>query len=288
MKVLVTGATGGLGGLIIKELLNQGHEVVATSRDAQKAAKEDFFKSVKYISYDFSKPLEADLFEHFERPDALIHPAWEKLNDFRSEEHLTVFLQDHKRFIENLLKNGLKNFNGVGTCYECGLHEGIIDEDTAAVPGLPYAAAKNELRKFTEKICREHHAAYKWIRIFYVFGEVKGRKNLYTLLKEAMERGDKVFNMSPGEQVRDFLSPADIAANIVKIATQNKVQGIVNCCSGKPVKLKEFVADFLNRNHYEMSLNLGFYPYADYEPMVTWGSVEKLNRILKKDTIQTD
>lgn len=281
MKVLVTGATGGMGGLIIDRLLTQGVEVVATSRDSEKAKQSSFYGKIKYIPYDFNTPLDIDLFTYFGEPDALIHPAWEKLNDFKSQEHVDVFLQNHKLFVSNLLAGGLKNFNGVGTCYECGLFEGLLKEDSPSVPTLPYAEAKNLLRQFTEAECKKYGASYKWIRIFYVFGEVKGRKNLYTLLNEAVQRGDEIFNMSAGEQVRDFLSPFEIAERIVRISLQNEQKGIVNCCSGKPVKLKEFVNEYLLKNDYKISLNLGFYPYPDYEPMETWGSVEKLNKILK-------
>jgi dTDP-6-deoxy-L-talose 4-dehydrogenase (NAD+) len=113
-----------------------------------------------------------------------------------------------------------------------------------------------------------------------VFGEVVGRKNLYTLLKQAISNRDKIFNMSGGEQIRDFLTPDEIAQTIIKISLQTKVQGVINCCSGKPVKLKEFVQEFLDKNNYHIDLNLGYYPYPDYEPMVTWGNKNKLNQIL--------
>jgi len=72
----------------------------------------------------------------------------------------------------------------------------------------------------------------------------------------------------------------EIAERIVKIALQNKTLGVINCCSGKPVKLKDFVNDFLNKNGYKIKLNLGVFPYADYEPMETWGDVTKLDNIL--------
>lgn len=282
MKVLVTGATGGIGGLIIRRLLDAGHRVVATSRDEAKARALDFFDRVEYVPYDFHSREDAELFAKFGRPDSLIHPAWDKLSDFRNPEHTDVILEDHKAFVTSLVRDGLRDVNGVGTCYECGLHEGLLDETCQDPPTLPYAAAKDGLRRHLEAVCARYHATFKWIRMFYVFGPVKGRKNLYTLLMEAVQRGDATFNMSGGEQVRDFLPPDEIARNIVAISMQKEVTGIVNCCSGKPVKLKDFVNDFLRKNNYQISLNLGHYPYPDYEPMVTWGSVEKLNKILNR------
>jgi dTDP-6-deoxy-L-talose 4-dehydrogenase (NAD+) len=283
MKVLVTGATGGIGSLIVDEVLRAGHQVIAVSRDSSKA--EDLAKKagVTYIPFDFADTGKENLFTYFQKPDVLIHPAWEKLNDFKNQEHLDVILKNHQAFIKNLIENGLKHVNGVGTCYECGLHEGLVTEETPGAATLPYAEAKDRLRKFTADLCEKNNVVYKWIRIFYVFGEVKGRKNLYTLLHEAVNKGEEQFNMSGGEQVRDFLSPSEIASYITRISLQKEVTGVINCCSGKPVKLKDFIQQYVQNNHMNIRLNLGFYPYPDYEPMQTWGSTVKLDKILKQD-----
>lgn len=277
MKILVTGATGGLGRLVIPQLLKAGHQVVATSTSVQKATELPFFKDVTYISYNINAQNVGNLFTFFQCPDLVIHLAWEKLNEYKNQEHLTTILQTHKAFAFNLLSNGLKDFTVVGTCYEYGLTEGELTEAQIAQPTLPYPKAKLALKEYIDSLKNEYDFSFKWIRVFYVFGEIYGRKNLYTLLTEAIANQQKTFNMSGGEQIRDFLTPLEIAQNIAQIATQQKVTGIINCCSGKPVKLKNFVLDYLSQNNYSMLLNLGFYPYADYEPMETWGSVTKLN-----------
>ena len=85
--------------------------------------------------------------------------------------------------------------------------------------------------------------------------------------------------MSGGEQVRDFLPVEKVAENIVKIALQKKVTGVVNCCSGEPVTVKAFVDKYLIEKNKRITLNLGFYPYPDYEPMRFWGDISKLKKI---------
>lgn len=280
MKVLVTGATGGLGELVIHELLKRNVEVIATSRDEAKAKQCDFYGQVKYIPFDLNTKSIDNLFSYFNKPDALIHLAWEKLDEYKNEAHITSILENHKQFLSNLIDNGLKDITVVGTCYEYGLQEGILKENMLSKPVLPYPQGKLLLHDFLEAKQKTSSFLLKWPRVFYVFGEVKGRKNLYTHLLNAIKNKDESFNMSGGEQIRDFLNPNEIAERIVKIALQTKTLGIINCCSGKPVKLKDFVTDFLSKNGYKIKLNLGVYPYADYEPMETWGSVEKLNSIL--------
>ncbi|MBM7614065.1 SDR family oxidoreductase [Alkaliphilus hydrothermalis] len=53
MKVLVTGASGNVGGYVVKELLNMGEEVVAAGTNTQKL-KELFGEDVKPVHFDFT------------------------------------------------------------------------------------------------------------------------------------------------------------------------------------------------------------------------------------------
>ena len=89
--------------------------------------------------------------------------------------------------------------------------------------------------------------------------------------------------MSGGQQIRDYL-PVDLAGKYVcSIALQNKISGVINCCSGNPVKLIDMVSRFIKEKKSTISPNLGYYPYLDYEPMSFWGDNTKLNTILNND-----
>ena len=280
MKVLVTGAGGGLGQLITEKLLALGHTVIATSRNAEKARNWPFYKHITYIPFQIGIDTADNLFTHFHEPDVMIHLAWDKLNEYKNAAHLQEILPAHQQFLKQIIADGLKDLTCVGTCYEYGLREGELEENMPAQATMPYPQAKDALRVYLETLQKEHAFVMKWPRVFYVFGPIKERKNLYTLLMDAVQRGDQQFNMSGGEQVRDFLSPDEIADYILRIALQAKVTGVINCCSGKPVKLKDKVKTFLDASGYKIDLNLGYYPYPDYEPMETWGSVRKLNGVL--------
>ena len=281
MKVLVTGATGGLGAIIVENLLGRGHQVIATSRDEEKAKKCDFFDKVIYKPYTIELDNKIDLYAYFDKPDAIVHCAWDKLGaaEYKNPMHTQVLLPQHINFLENLIKNGLKDITVVGTCYEYGLTEGELQENMPAQPTVEYSISKHLLCQHLLKLQTSQAFSLKWMRVFYVFGEVKGRKNLYTLLEEAVKRGDKEFNMSGGKQVRDFLTSQEIADLIVRASLQKEVEGVINCCSGKPVVLNDLIEDYLTKNKASIQLNRGFYPYPDYEPMNTWGSITKLSKI---------
>src|SRR5688572_7185942 len=143
-KVLVTGASGGMGRKVIRELLRRDVQVVATSRDIEKARSLDFFEKVSFVPYDFATESRKDLWSYFGKPDTVIHLAWERLDNYNLKEHVEVFLEQHKKFIAGLFESGLKDFNGIGTCYECGLQEGLLQEgECQSEPSQPYSVAKN-------------------------------------------------------------------------------------------------------------------------------------------------
>jgi dTDP-6-deoxy-L-talose 4-dehydrogenase (NAD+) len=87
--------------------------------------------------------------------------------------------------------------------------------------------------------------------------------------------------MSGGQQVRDYLPVEEVAVNLVAVALQNKVTGIINCCSGQPITVEALVKKYLVEKNKTIKLNLGYYPYPDYEPMEFWGENTKLKKINK-------
>ncbi len=283
-KILVTGATGFIGNYVVKELLNRGYEVIATSRDKEKALAASWYKKLTYIQFDLSQfESTVNYYSFFNKPDAMIHLAWEGLPNYKESFHVEKNLPLHFAFLENLVQNGLTNLTISGTCFEYGMKEGCLNENMECEPANPYALAKNELRKKLETLQLHLPFILKWVRLFYMYGEGQSPKSLISQLDMAISKGENEFNMSGGEQVRDFLPVHLVAAYLADIAMQDKGTGIINCCSGRPVTVKQFVLDYLQSVNKTISLNLGYYPYVDYEPMSFWGDNSKLVRINKHD-----
>jgi dTDP-6-deoxy-L-talose 4-dehydrogenase (NAD+) len=83
--------------------------------------------------------------------------------------------------------------------------------------------------------------------------------------------------MSAGEQLRDYLPIEKVAEYISKIALQNNITGIINCCSGNPISIRKLVEDYIKIKNYNINLNLGYFNYPFYEPMAFWGDNKKIN-----------
>lgn len=283
-KILVTGATGFIGNYVIKELLKLNVEVIATSASFNKASDFGWFSKVKYIPFNFEAfNATEDYYQFFKEPDALIHLAWEGLPNYKSSFHCDINLPRHLALLKNMIENGLRDITVTGTCFEYGIKEGCLNENMPSDPNNSYAFAKDNLRKQLQEFQKKNDFKLRWIRLFYMYGKGQNSNSLFSQLDKALANNDEMFNMSGGEQLRDYLPVETVAAYTVKIAMQNEVEGIINCCSGQPISIKQLVKKYLAESGKHIELNLGYYPYTDYEPMAFWGNNKKLKTIIEHD-----
>ena len=85
-----------------------------------------------------------------------------------------------------------------------------------------------------------------------------------------------IFPLSSGEQLRDYIPVGKTAEFICKIALQNKINGIVNCCSGAPISIRRFAENIIMKHNSQIKLDFGAVSYRDYEAMAFWGDDKRL------------
>lgn len=276
MKIAVTGSNGFIGRHVLTELLKHEIEIIAITRSSGRPAWLN--KAIHNVEIDISR-FPQDCYEQIGCPEIMIHLAWDGLPNYKSSYHLKTELPKQFNFLKAMIKSGLPSLLVTGTCFEYGIQSGSLSEEMQVKPNNPYGHAKNELRQQLETLKSDNTFSLTWARLFYMYGQGQADASLYTKLKEAVMHGDKVFNMSGGEQIRDYLPVEEVARQIVKLAMVQRDLGIINICSGNPISVRKLVEQWLYENNWNIKLNLGHYPYPDYEPMEFWGDSSRIESI---------
>jgi nucleoside-diphosphate-sugar epimerase len=288
MKILITGASGFVGRYLIEEIITAGHTIIATSTKDSDYIKSNFswHSEVEYISHDLNKKI-SNYYDFFHKPDMVIHLSWGNLPHYKELFHIEDNLPVNYHFIKNLVENGIKKVVCIGTCFEYGMLDGCLKENFETYPSTSYGLAKDTLRKFLEELQNHYSFNLKWLRLFYPYGKDQNPRSLLSQLEKAIINKEKDFNMSGGEQLRDYLPIEKVAEYIAKVSLQDKYNGIINICNGKPVSVKSFVENYVKNKNVKLRLNLGYYPYPDYEPMAFWGDNSKLKKALSSNVIDS-
>ena len=278
MNVLVTGATGFIGQYVVRFLLERSHQVTALARNEEKVRSMPWRREVRFISCDLHDS--ANFAELLGIPDVLIHLAWSGLPNYKALYHFEKNLPADYRFIKSMVAGGATHILVTGTCFEYGMQCGCLSENSITLPSNPYGLAKDVLRKFLQALQQEQPFTLQWVRLFYLYGPGQNPKSLLAQLDCAIDNGEPEFKMSGGEQLRDYLPVQEVAQRIALLIEHPECNGMINCCSANPISIRRFAERRLKERGAHIKLNLGHYPYPDYEPMAFWGDNKKLTSIV--------
>lgn len=277
MKVLVTGAGGYIGCNVVSALLDLNCEVIAV--DLKLDRVDDRAEKVETTIFSGN----SDIYKDLGAPDVCIHLAWRDGFKHNSDAHMTD-LSKHYEFLTNMIKGGLKRLSVMGTMHEVGYWEGVIDENTPCNPLSQYGIAKNALRQSIMLFAKENDCAITWLRAYYITGDDLRNNSIFAKISQAVIDGKKEFPFTTGKNKYDFIDIKDLSNMIGKASIQNKILGIVNVCSGKPMALSERVERFIREHDFNIKLRYGAYPDRPYDSPGVWGDSSKINEIINNFT----
>lgn len=272
MKILVTGANGYMGTGIVKQLLDDQMEVVATDITTDKV--DDRAKKVAGNIFEIENP-----YEFFGKPDVVLHLAWRDGFQHNSENHI-VDLPKHYRFLSQMMTSGVKRVCILGTMHEVGFYEGSIDEHTPTAPESLYGISKNALRDAVRLEAAKNGCIFQWIRGFYIVGNTSAGCSIFSKITQAEQEGKKEFPFTMGTNQYDFIDYDEFCTQVAAVVEQQDVNGIINCCSGQPMRLGERVEQFIKDNHYQIKLQYGAFPDRPYDSKAVWGNNTKISAII--------
>lgn len=277
-SILITGAGGYIGRHVVSKLVDKGFLVTAVDLSIDKIDS----RANRIALNIFNN--ESSLYEKLNKPQICLHLAWQDGFRHNSQNHITN-LPQHFYFIKDLIDNGLKQLAVMGTMHEIGYWEGEINENTPTNPISFYGISKNCLRQIAQVMTMEKGITFQWLRAFYIIGDDLNNNSIFSKILKMENDGKSTFPMTTGENKYDFIHIEELASQIASCVIQNEVEGIINCCSGVPISLREIVERFINEKGLRIKPSFGEFPNRPYDSPAIWGNTMKINQIMKKSLI---
>lgn len=253
MKILLTGASGYVGGALLGALEDCGHDVHCLTRSHQPLAG---VPASRHLVHDLCRPITESSVDY----DLVLHAAG--ANDIQSADpamavSLTALTAGHCAEFAARQKN--PNLLYVSTFQVYGLDSGPIDETTPPQPRNDYALTHLFAEQWIERFARTTDLRFVNARVANVAGMPRiGPMKRWSLVpgclcRDAVVSG-QVSLQSSGRQQRDFLPLADVARRLVRVVDDFRffADGAVNICSGAALSIGE-IAGLVAERHLALT-----------------------------------
>ena len=242
-KVLLTGASGGIGYSVSKVLCERGFEVYAPIRREVPAAGDVHWIKGDILDDAFVARMIADI-----KPEYLIHLAWDRTSVYEKHAPLQYsFLSSGIRLTQAFAENGGKRALYAGSFEEYAASERPLKEtDALDLSRTHYAFCKHHLHEIAERYFRANGVSFGYARIGWSYSlEDIHRNRLIGSLWKAFFN-DQTFVFRDRSLLRDSIYIKDVAAALVQFL-ESDVEGTVNICTGKATAVKDFVKLFAKK-----------------------------------------
>lgn len=268
-SVLVTGSTGFIGKALIKHLIHLGAKVSCLTRSCSQHLLPHIVSTIvidNFTSEQITLALKEHSFEY------VFHLAAYGVNPQQIDpiETIKVNIESTIALISIAQHWPLKRFIYTGSCFEYGhiAPSVFANEDHALKPNTLYAASKLSAGICCTTLAKQFQIPFVWLRLFGVYGPGEAKHRLMPSLIQSLKK-KQIIDLSPGEQIRDFLYIDDVITALITAATQKYFQQIVyNIASSIPVSVREITllaAHLTNAN--SALLNFGANDYRTGEVM---------------------
>ncbi len=236
-RVLVTGATGFLGGHCLRPLVARGYDVLALHHTRPVWDE----PGVRWLRGDvMDRPaMRALLEEH--RPAGLLHLAWYvEPGKLITHPSNLAWVAASLDLVQTFRNCGGERCTISGSCYEYDWRYGYCVEGvTPCEADTLYGAAKDALRRAFLAYCDVSGLSGSWGRAFFMYGPRENPSRLVSSVILSLLRGQPA-KSSHGLQVRDYLHIQDVADGLVALFASGS-RGAFNIAAGTAVTIREIV-----------------------------------------------
>jgi nucleoside-diphosphate-sugar epimerase len=269
-SVLVTGATGFVGGHLVRALLEEGrtvHAVLRPSSDPE--ALRDLPRGVIGHTHDGSTAGLVSIVRAA-HPGIVFHLASRFVAEHQSEDVEPLVrgnLLFGSQLLEAMTACNVRALVNTGTSWQ---HYG----GGSYSPVCLYAATKQAYEAILQFYVEARHLRVITLKLFETYGPRDRRPKLLGLLRKALISGEPLA-MSGGEQLLDLVHVDDVvaaylvAARRVRSFTEGRHE-IYSVHSGEPIRLKDLVELYFKLGDRSLDVSWGSRPYREREVMTPW------------------
>lgn len=243
-KAIVTGATGFVGKWVVRELLNNGVEVIVIAREGSKKLSIFEGLSVKVVECNLN---------HLEKLPELIldrdidivyHFAWQGISDADTKDSAIQIqnLQSTLDVLNTMTVMGIKAFVGAGSLHEAESQLEMTENKVISNLGYMYKAAKIAAHYMAKAKAGDAKINFFWPVISNAYGEGEESGRLINMIIRQVLVGESP-DLSSGEQYYDFVHISDVAKAFYLIGEQGKNGSNYIIGSGYARPLKEFLSE---------------------------------------------
>lgn len=286
MRVLITGANGFVSTYLVRQLLDQGYNVIATGKGENRLPFTE--PNFVYETMDFTDPFAVhDMFEKY-LPEVVVHTGAMSKPDDCEKDQWTAFLINVEGTV-TLLTNAAayaSYFVFLSTDFIFDGVNGMYKEEDAPGPVNYYGKTKLE----AEEAVKDYEYDWAIVRTVLVYGKPQEKRgNILSVVKEKLEKGEEysVFN----DQVRTPTYAGDLAAGIVAMI-RKKATGVYHLSGDEVLTPYEMACRLADHFGYDKSL-IKKVTAADFKqpavrPLKTGFDISKAKRELGYKPISFD
>lgn len=240
-RVLVTGANGFIGRPVVAALVQAGWDVHALGRGVPAEAGADAPGSYRYHQVDLMNAAAVHDCLAAVRATHLLHLAWDTdPATYRSSTANFDWVAASLDLLRVFHGAGGQRAVLAGSCAEYDWRYGYCREAlTPLRPDTTYGRCKHALAELSLAYAQQCGLSLAWGRVFFLYGPHEPAARLVPTVIRALLRGEQA-GVTSGEQLRDFLYVADVAAAFTRLL-EVSLDGCVNIASGVPVEVRHLI-----------------------------------------------
>lgn len=270
-RILVTGATGFIGGYLVRNLLRTGWQVGALVRPtADRKSLSDVSGNIVWCPYagDYDdmaaaiRTVQPDVVVHLASQFLAVHAAADLDNLLNTNVRLGLQLA------EAMTTGGCRRLVNAGTAWQ-------HFRDESYCPANLYAASKQAYESMLRYYVDAAGMQVTTLKLFDTYGAGDTRRKLLPLLKKVAQTGESL-DLSPGEQRVDLVHADDVAEAFCLAATQllaatgGAAMQDYAVSSGQQISLRELVRLIEEVLGHPLPVQWGVRPYRVREVMQPW------------------